>query len=168
MNENLISETNTEVLLNFMGEELYLVKEAKIYDEINSLGGYKNHFINIINHQNIDFLNDEQRSFFFKMAAAIKNDKIQGMNADDFAIINYANYDGLTWENISKIFNPKYCIFWGINPIEFQMPCGLYKGINHQDCRIIYVDAMDTIMGDIELKKKLWSLVKRMFDMPQK
>ncbi len=166
MDEKLIIPENFPELINlFIGDEFYLVKEQVDYDEIASEGGNKYRFLNIMHHSGDKLIPEEQRDFFFKMANAIRTDKVT-MDADGFSVINTKDYEGLTWKNIERIFSPKCCIFWGVNPFSMDLVCRKYNGLMANDCKIIYVDDIKTVSEDAELKRQLWHLVKRMFGMP--
>jgi len=168
MNEKLIlSEEFPELINLFVGDEIYLIHEPKTYENIESEGGNKYRFLNIVMHSEAEIIPTSSRDFFFKMTNAIQNERIN-MDADGFAVINIANYEGLTWANLEKLFSPKYCIFWGVDPFSLNIPCHAYKGLVHNGCRIISVDNIEKIKDDVELKKKLWAMVQRMFEMVKK
>jgi len=165
MNEKLIIDENFPEILNlFYNNEVYLVEEKINYDEIISEGGNKYRFLNIISHNNEGMLTSEQKDFFFKMINAIRTDKIT-MDADGYSMINVYNYKGLTWQNIEKLYSPKYCVFWGVNPEVFKLTCKLYGGLLHNGCKIIFVDNMTKISNDVVLKRNLWNLIQRLFGM---
>jgi hypothetical protein len=168
MNQNLIISENFPELINlFAGEELYMVEEPKWYEEVKSEGGNKYRFLNIVSHASEDIIPAEQKDFFFRMANAIQTERIK-MDADGFAVINIYDYKGLKWENLEKLFSPKYCIFWGVDPYKLDVPCHIHSRLVHRDCRVIAVDAMAQIEQDQKLKKKLWENVQAMFDFGKK
>lgn len=163
MDEKLIIPENFPELINlFVGEEFYIVKERVNYDSIDHEGGNKYRFLHIMSHSEEKLIPEAQRDFFFKMINAIRTDKVF-MDADGFAVINIKNYEGLTWKNVEKIFSPKCCIFWGVDPLAMDLVCRKYNGLVHNDCKIIFVDDIKTISESDELKRKLWGLVKRLF-----
>lgn len=151
----------------FIGEELYLINEPKWYEEIQSLGGNKYRFLNIVSHNHEEIIPPAQKDFFFRMTNAIQTERIK-MDADGFAIINIFEYPGLKWNNIEKLFSPKFCVFWGVDPHSFDIACKFNSGALINDCKIIYVDSMDKIESDMNLKKNLWYLIQRMFGMVAK
>ncbi|NQW42008.1 MAG: hypothetical protein HQ463_01065 [Bacteroidetes bacterium] len=168
MNEKLIiSEQKTELLNLFLGDEIYLINEPKYYDSIDSEGGNKYRFLNIVMHTATEIIAPESKDFFFKMANAIQNERIN-MDADGFAVINISNYPGLTWQNLEKLFSPKFCIFWGVDPFTLNIQCHLNKGLMHNGCKIISVESMEIVKDNLEMKKKLWAMVQRMFEMIKK
>lgn len=168
MDQNLIISENFPELINlFLGEELYVVEEAKWYDLIKSEGGNKYRFLNIVSHPSEEIIPADCRDFFFRMANAIQTERIK-MDADGFSVINIADYKGLKWANIEKLFSPKYCIFWGADPYKLDVHCHRNRGIILNECRIISIDSMERISADVDLKKNLWNMVKRMFDMDKK
>lgn len=168
MDSNLIiPENNPEDVNMLMGGDLYLIEESQWYDEIASEGGNKFRFLNIVSHGGEEIIPKAQRDFFFRMTNAIKNDRFT-MDADGFAVINVMNYKGLKWNNIEKIFSPKCCIFWGVDPNKMDVPCKLNGGSILNDCRIIYMNSMEIVFENEALKRQLWDMVKRMFDMNKK
>ncbi len=168
MNQNLIISENFPELINlFAGDEVYMIEEPKWYEDIKSEGGNKYRFLNIVSHTSEEVIPPAQKDFFFRMANAIQTDRIK-MDADGFAVINVLDYKGLKWANIEKLFSPKYCIFWGVDPYKFDVPCHIHSKVVHNECRIIAVDEMARIENDIELKKSLWDQIKLMFDFGKK
>lgn len=168
MNQNLIiSENNPELINLLMGDELYVVDEPKWYDEIASEGGNKYRFLNIVSHSGSEIIPSEQKDFFFRMINAIQTDRIK-MDADGFAVVNAGNYKGLKWNNLEKIFSPKYCIIWGVDPHSLDLNVKLNGGALVNECRIVYVNSMETIFSHEPLKRQLWTFVKRMFGMEKK
>ncbi|MES2616323.1 MAG: hypothetical protein V4613_00505 [Bacteroidota bacterium] len=166
MEEKLIIPENFPELINlFVGDEFYMVKEIVNYDTVKSEGGNKYRFLHIMRHDEAGLIPEAQRDFFFKMVNAIRTDKVS-MDADGFAVINITDYPGLTWKNIEKLFSPKCCIFWGVDPMEMEIVCHKYSGALLNECKIVYVDNIATISTSDELKPQLWRLVKRLFGMP--
>lgn len=166
MDEKLIIPENFPELINlFVGEEFYVIKDKVNYKNIASEGGNKYRFLHIMSHEDAHLIPEEQRDFFFKMINAIRTDKVS-MDADGFAVINIRDYPGLTWNNIDQLFSPKCCIFWGVDPFSMEIVCKKYGGVVHNECKIVYVDDIQTISTNAELKPKLWHLVKRLFGMP--
>lgn len=165
MDQNLIiSENYPELVQMFIGEDIYLPKEKVWYDAIASEGGNKYRFLNIVMHGDNEIIPEAKREFFFKLINAIRTDRIT-MDGDGFAVVNAMNYKGLNWKNLEHHFSPKYCIFWGVDPIDFEIPCKLFGGALKDDCRILYVPSMEELSTNTEMKKKLWLLVQRMFGM---
>jgi len=168
MNQNLIISENFPELINmFGGDEVYMIEEPKWYEEIKSEGGNKYRFLNIVSHPADEVIPAAQRDFFFRMANAIQTERIK-MDADGFSVINIMNYKGLKWSNVEKLFSPKYCIFWGVDPYKLDVPCHMHARIIHNECRIMAVDDMQTIENDINLKKDLWKKIQGMFDFAKK
>ncbi len=168
MNQNLIISENFPELINlFAGEEVYMIDEPKWYEEIRSEGGNKYRFLNIVSHQSEEVIPPAQKDFFFRMANAIQTERIK-MDADGFAVINIWDYKGLKWPNIEKLFSPKYCIFWGVDPYKLDVPCHVNARLVHRECRIIAVDDMEKIEKDQQLKRALWEKVQGMFDFGKK
>jgi hypothetical protein len=168
MDQNLIiSENNPEAMQLLLGGELYLIEESQWYEDIKSEGGNKYRFLNIVSHGGDDIIPAAQRDFFFRMSNAIRTDRFT-MDADGFAVVNVLDYKGLKWNNLEKIFSPKYCIFWGVDPNKMGLPCKLNGGAVHNACRIIYMDSMEHVFENDATKRLLWDMVKRMFDMNKK
>jgi hypothetical protein len=163
MNQNLIiSENYPELNQMLLGEELYIIDEPKWYEEINSEGGNKYRFLNIVSHPGEEILPEAQRDLFFKVINPIQTDRIK-MDADGFSVINVHNYRGVQWDNLEKLFSPKYCIFWGVDPHAMGVNCKLNGGAIVNDCKIIYVNQMEVIFSNKNMKKQLWEFLKKMF-----
>ncbi len=168
MDQNLIISENFPELINlFAGNEVYMIDEPKWYDEIRSEGGNKYRFLNIVSHQSEEVIPLAQKDFFFRMANAIQTDRIK-MDADGFAVINIWDYKGLKWPNLEKLFSPKYCIFWGVDPYKLDVPCHINAHTTYRECRIIAVEDMQHVEADIKQKKALWEKVQRMFGFGKK
>ena len=164
MDENLIiSENNPELTNLLMGDELYIIHEQKWYANLPHDGNNKHRFLNVFAHQGDTPIPSADRDFFFRMITSIKNEKFS-MDADGFAVINAENFPGLTWKNLEQVFSPRYCIFWGVDPIQFGLNCKLNGGIVINQCRILFTDALDQVATDVEKKKRLWQILQRMFD----
>lgn len=165
MEENLIIPENyPELVQQFMGQELYLIEETKWYKEIKSEGGNRYRFLNVVSVPGTDIIPPQDRDFFFRVISAVKTEKFT-MDADGIAFVNIHEYKGITWENLKEKFSPKYCIFWGTDPHKLGISCRLYGGTISDTCKILYVDALDTIVADPEKKKLLWNRIQRMFGM---
>lgn len=165
MEENLIIPENyPELVQLFMGQDLYLVEEKSWYKEIKSEGGNQFRFLNVVSVPGEDIIPAQDRDFFFRVISAVKTDKFT-MDADGLAFVNIHDYKGITWDNLKQLFSPKYCIFWGADPHKLGISCRLYGGTVSDACRIMYVDALETIAADGEKKKMLWSMMQRMFGM---
>jgi hypothetical protein len=168
MNQNLIISENFPELINlFAGDEVYMIDEPKWYEEIRSEGGNKYRFLNIVSHDADEVIPAAQKDFFFRMANAIQTDRIK-MDADGFAVINIADYKGVKWANIEKLFSPRYCIFWGVDPYKLDVPCHINSRAIYQECRVVAVDDMATIENDQALKRNLWVNIQAMFDFGKK
>jgi hypothetical protein len=163
MNQNLIiSEKYPELNQMLLGDELYVIDEPKWYEEIKSEGGNKYRFLNIVSHPGDEILPQAQRDLFFKVINPIQTERIK-MDADGFSIINVYNYRGVKWENLEKLFSPRYCIFWGVDPHAMNVNCKLNGGAIVNDCKIIYVNQMEVIFSNQSMKKQLWEFLKKMF-----
>lgn len=168
MDQNLIIPENyPEHVAMFLGQELYLVNEPKWYEQLPSEGGNKYRFLNIVSHNHQEIIPPDNKNFFFRMANAIQTERIN-MDADGFCVVNVMEYPGLKWKNIEHLFSPKYCIFWGVDPNSFDISCKFYGGAKINDCKITYVDSMAKVENDVTLKKRLWDIVKRMFEIGAK
>lgn len=163
MEENLIlSENFPELLVQFMGEEFYNIQESRWYERFEYEGENKYRFLNIVNHPNHKSLSEEDSLFFYKFTNAIQSDKYK-MDKDGFAILNINLYPGIQWKNIVDFFQPNFCFFWGVSPSQFGLNLNKYSAVVHDDIKMLYVDAMNTVFSNGSFKLQLWEQTKPLF-----
>jgi hypothetical protein len=146
-----------------MGEEVYLYTEPAWYETIRSEGGNQFRFLNLFSHPAGEVIPEGQRDFFFKVINSIKNEKFH-MDADGLAAVNISGYPGLQFSNLVKLFSPKYCIFWGVDPGNTGLHINPYEGKLEEGCRVVWVQDIDIIESSDHLKKSLWKILKAMFE----
>ncbi|MBC7425835.1 MAG: hypothetical protein H7321_04800 [Bacteroidia bacterium] len=162
MENNTIDKNYPELLHSLMGDELYFITEHTHYEAIESEGENKFRFLNIFKHSEKGYIPEQQRDFFFKVINNIKTDRFD-MALDGLAAINIQEYPGVQWDNLDKLFSPKFCILWDVEPTALGIAVNRYTGIEHNGCRIIYVDSLANIEASLELRQRLWKLIKNLF-----
>jgi len=158
MNSNNYNLNPQEVSMLF--DEIYLVKEKDFSIQINHLGSNNAKVLHCIYLQKNDANFNKTVEFIYTVSQ--KGIKI---NREDLAIINLADYNNLTINNLHNYFMCNYIIFWdcaawpGLKNTSFTPNSNLL--INGINC--IFTSNPLIIAADGELKKILWAILKRVF-----
>jgi hypothetical protein len=159
----ILSENFPESINLFMGNSVYIVQEKVEYPTLDVLGENQLRFLHVIENPKEKFFDEVEKESFFKYINAIQSDKIK-MDKDGFAILNLAQYPGISWENIKSILNPRICFFWGVNPLLFEMDVPQYNVSKIDELQVVFVDSISKTLSERELKLKLWDITKQIFN----
>ena len=82
------------------------------------------------------------------------------MSLNDFGLVNMAENQKLSLEDILQECSPSAIICWGYSPPNFTSS---YVPGNFQGQRILIVDSLSTFHNNPLLKKKLWNAIQLLF-----
>ena len=124
-----------------------------------SLGGNKRQVLIVTNYNEAVHLPDENLQFLIGILTACK------LSLADVAIINHNNYSGQGYEEITKIFNSKKVLLFGITPADFRLPMNFPEFQLQAFNQITYLcsPALAFVETDTTLKKLLWARLQQLF-----
>jgi hypothetical protein len=89
--------------------------------------------------------------------------KAMQLTANDFALLNYFNYEHAKFEHLNSFFNSKLVLGFGVSPAQL--------GLNEQPqhtismfgaVQLVFSGRLDQLVADQEGKKKLWASLKQL------
>lgn len=174
MNDQLA--TSTEALRMLFTEEIYLVKgeESAIAIEPQAVAvptpetpavtssydfmGKNQRQILILVNDPINAVSTEQgRELLRKLVKAIE------LTANDFALVNYANYPNADYQSLRNYFSSKVMFIFGVKPAQLGLPdCAMNSLVVHETVNLIFSADLHTLDGDQQGKKTLWGSLKQL------
>lgn len=131
---------------------------AKALPKIKYLGENQKNILLLIQNESEAYLNEE----LFNLLANILNACKLGMQ--DVALINIAQYPGLTLADYKQAVPVKQCIIFAIPPaslgLQTMQP---YLLETHEQITALYSDHLQLIATDKQLKGRLWQGLKQLF-----
>jgi len=167
MNLNKIQLTPAEIsrlykysLVEISAAINYPVKQEK---EIawKFLGKNNKHILIVLNYTDAVHLPDDELTFLTRLLAACN------LNLGDIAILNIHYYPETGFENTISFFQPGIVFLFGVSPADFGMPL-LFPAFQvqiHKNTRYLFAPSLEEIEADKNLKTKLWSCLKKIFNL---
>ncbi len=130
----------------------------KALPKVKYLGENQKNILLLIQNESEAYLNEE----LFNLLTNILNACKLGMQ--DVALLNIAQYPGLTLADYGKALPVKQCIFFAIPPAALGLPpMDPYEITAQGSIATLYSDALQQIATDKILKGKLWMGLKQLF-----
>ncbi|MGV8879015.1 MAG: hypothetical protein ACOH2A_08295 [Sphingobacteriaceae bacterium] len=158
----------------FMQDELYLlareVDAIQTYPEITvsekpltinepthfiHLGNNKRYFLVLVNTRMPDFLEEGH------LRALINTLERKGLQQDDIAILNMAQYPNARKEQLISFFNPEKILFLGVDPQTAgwrEMPLNTITTVENQ--QLLYSYGFEEMLGNKEKTIAFWNPMK--------
>lgn len=161
-----ISETEKNSLKNWFEQTVYLVNEENgEKDSVKFLGGNKQKVLLINRCESAEFLSEKENLFLLKGIG--KKGLLEAINLslDDVAIINISKSTVKSFRLLAQKMDFSRMILFGISPkeINLNIETEKYKVCVVNDCKIVFADSMEMIIGNDSLKKELWLSLQAMF-----
>ena len=127
---------------------------------IDFLGGNQKHVLFVTNNIGHKFIPDAHLQFLNNLLTAF------GLTMADIALINMAPR-AISYLEVKKQLQPKIVLLMGVTAPELELPFAIpmFQVQRFQEQRYLIGPSMQDIQGDQELKKQLWSSLKKIFDL---
>lgn len=125
-----------------------------------SLGNNQKNVLVGVRYQDCANLPDAQLEFLTQLLKACQ------LSLMDVAIINLNNYPDMNSDEVLSHFHSKIIILFGIKPLELGFPFEIpeYQVQPFAGRTVIHSPDLEDIQDDKTAKSKLWTGLKRMFD----
>jgi hypothetical protein len=133
------------------------VKEDK--STFKYLGQNNKKILLLVNYADAAFLPDKQLDFLTSILGACK------FSLADVAILNMANAGDVNYKIMTKELQMQHALLFGISPDSLSLPVNfpVYQIQAFSNCTYLYVDSLEALEADKELKTKLWLCLKKIF-----
>jgi hypothetical protein len=123
------------------------------------LGQNNKKILLLVNYTDAAFLPDKPLDFLTSILSACK------LNLADVAIINCTNAGEVNYKALTKELQMQHAILFDISPDSLSLPVNfpLYQIQAFSNCTYLYVDSLEALEADKELKTKLWLCLKKIF-----
>src|SRR5690606_37107876 len=128
------------------------------YDSFESLGNNQKNILILVN----DALNKVSTE---KGSELLRNIvKAINLSANDFALVNYAQYPGASYAQFKSFFSGKLVFCFGVGAIDLQLEERPFNEIHTLDdgSRIIFCHNLEQLADDQPNKKLLWGNLKKL------
>lgn len=163
MNSHEIDQMSPEALSEWMGNEIFLIKDWKYYELIPFEGGNAYRYLNLFFIDQSDKnIPDEFRDLFFKMHRVVSKKGIT-MDLHGMAIVNLNNCKQVHFDNLLEVFNPKYISFWGVNPAVFKLKIEPMMGGHYKHIKMLRFPSYRMLLTDSAKVERCEANLKFMF-----
>ena len=176
MSLNSIKFETTDIALLFknslvdIDEKMRDLPNAKQSSHVNTdptatawkyLGENKKKTLVVVRYAHAVHLPDKQLSFLAKLLAACN------LSLSDVAILNFQDHQSSQFNEILNYFNPKSVLLFGIKSSDFGMPMNFPDFQVQAYKNVVYVStpALESIEPDKDLKGKLWTSLKKIYNL---
>jgi hypothetical protein len=152
INENLtLDEKNAK-------DEKNTTKTAQ-KSNLKYLGKNEQNILLLVNDGEHKFLGDEELTLLLNILGACN------INMQHVALVNAAHYTAISSEEIEEVFAPKFLLFFGTEPQQFEYPLQIpmYKIQAYNSKKFLTAPDLNTLQQNKEEKKKLWLALKELF-----
>lgn len=149
-------EKKSEKMVSDTKEKITAVPELKW----KTLGNNHKNVLLVLRNPGIPFLPDTDLEFLTTILKACK------LNLDDVAILNIANHEQAQYKEIIEFFKSRIVLLFDHEPAAFGLPMNFphYQIQPFAGCSFLYAPSLKILEMEIEEKKKLWSSLKRLFN----
>jgi len=133
-----------------------VVAEPKAPKSFKFLGGNKKSVLILVNDQLNDVSTEQGRDLLRKIVKAVD------LGTPDFAIVNYAQYQGTDYLEFHEFFKPVIMLSFGVEITDLKLNLVWQNEIiNHGHTKIIFAPNLHQLDSDITAKKLLWSNLQK-------
>lgn len=175
--------THRDTLRLFFTDDIYLVSEpfplsAVAAREINESSNIQPEETkdNVIQYKTFDHLGKNQKNILIlvndpshkvstEKGSELLRNIVRAINlsANDFSVVNYAQYPGASYTQFKSFFSPKLAFCFGVSAADLQLNEQTYNEIhNLENGRIIFCSKLDQLADDQQSKKLLWESLKKL------
>jgi hypothetical protein len=181
--------SNAEALRLFFTEDIYLVPESKVITVVeqhisekhveqsssmpdiptpiiqptapkvtfNYLGKNQKNILILVNDSQNDVSTEQGRELLRKLVKAID------LTANDFALVNYANYLGQKYTHLKDAFNCRLILAFGVAARDLDLPeQSSHQLVSHDNIKLVFTSNLDELDRDQASKKKLWASLQQL------
>lgn len=137
-------------------EILPVVEEPLQPKAFKFLGGNKKSVLILVNDGTYDVSTEQGRELLRKIVKAVD------LATPDFALLNYANYQGVTYAELHQFFKPQIMLSFGVEASHLKLNL-TWAGeiILHETTRIIFAPNLHPLDSDLSAKKSLWGNLQK-------
>lgn len=130
----------------------------KALPKVKYLGENQKNVLLLIQNESEAYLNDELFNLLTNILSACK------LGMQEVALLNVAQYPGLTLADYKKVLPVQQCIIFAIPPEQLGLPpMQTYQLETHLQIPVLYSDHLQLIATDKAAKGKLWMALKQLF-----
>lgn len=128
---------------------------------IKSLGENRKGIVILVRNPGITHLTDDDLSFLTGILNACK------LTLADVAIVNLANHPGTGYEELGRFFSSKIMLLFDIDPQSIRLPMVYphYQLLAFSGNTYLNAPSLKQLTGDKAEKMKLWTSLKRLFNL---
>lgn len=177
--------SNDEALRLFFTEDIYLVAESNPIDkvvvglntliakeenvketisvpqkpktEFKFLGKNQKQVLILVKDPVNEVGSEQGRELLRKLVKAID------LTANDFALVNYANYASEKYEDLNGFFGCKLMIAFGVTSAELDLPTQpVHQLVTYNGAKHIFAKNLNDLDADLASKKVLWASLQQL------
>ena len=125
------------------------------------LGNNQRFILIVVNNQEAVFLSDKELTFLTGILTACK------LSLADVAIVNLNNHPDVSYKELSSFFTSRIVLLFDIEPADFGLPMSFphYQVQPFAGNSFLYSASLTNLENDREEKLKLWTSLKRLFNL---
>lgn len=137
-------------------EILPVVEEPVMAKSFKFLGGNQKSVLILVNDQTFDVSSEQGRELLRKIVKAID------LSTPDFALVNYAGYHGVSFNELHSFFKPQLMLAFGVEAGHLNLNITWQNEIIlHQSTRMIFAPNLHLLDTDTPAKKALWANLQK-------
>jgi hypothetical protein len=155
--------SNAEALRLFFTEDIYLVAENNPIVKLDRdlefkyLGKNQKNILILVNDSENDVSTEQGKELLRKLVKAID------LTANDFALVNYANYRSQKYKELSTFFSCKLMIVFGVDAIDLDLPIQpLNQLVKYNETTHVFAKNLHELDTDVASKKVLWTSLQQL------
>ncbi|RZJ41790.1 MULTISPECIES: hypothetical protein [Pedobacter] len=155
----LISIEKVDVVVNTYTPKVeipHIVAEPTAPKTFKFLGGNKKSVLILVNDIQHDVSTEQGRDLLRKIVKAVD------LSTPDFAIVNYAQYDGTEFNEFQEFFKPAIMLSFGVEITDLKLNVTWQNEIiQHGNTKIIFAPNLHQLDSDLISKKQLWGNLQK-------
>jgi len=121
------------------------------------LGGNKRNILILVHDEDNDVSDEKGRELLRKIVKSIN------LVTADFALVNYANYKGASFEQLNAFFKSTLVFSFGVEPQHLGLSNHPANSVVLQGTvRMIFSHELRKLDADLAVKKALWSVLQKL------
>ncbi|SEA16623.1 hypothetical protein [Pedobacter hartonius] len=121
------------------------------------LGKNQKNILILVNDGEHDVSSESGRELLRNLVKAMQ------LTANDFALLNYFDYQQSKFEDLIKFFSSRLVLGFGVSPVQLGLNEQPQHAIGrHGDIQLVFSGRLDLLTADQEGKKKLWGSLKQL------